>query len=450
MAVRIQYRIAGLLGAAALWCSPAAAAEDGGPGAAARQDREARMTRLALEIHRYRLESGLRVVLNPVQAASTVAVCMSFPNQIEKLAPDDSWSAYLLQIGRHHDLDLAPAAARQLAWRGLFRDFDPSPDFVSFARVIPAHDLHLGVWTMARQSQGSAPRDLAELRRSVYLEARYGGTLDRSRALGWLRRAVRSEGDDAAFSLEALAKLPLDRVRALAHGFWHSGQAVLTVTGAFETEQARAFIEQHFASDPSTHATPVRREARPAPPTPSKHRTMGSSRLSSVFVGFAIPAVDHPDHPALKLLTHLLSDTTLKGHWDRSVSTPRISASTSDTTSLDLLWVEVRISSAEQAASVERRIRAVVGGIAKRPPSPRRLSAALERERTVFWARFESPASRALMLGQAEARRGDARLVLRDLDNAERVTPADVARVAKQYLASSEPAVLVATPGGFR
>ena len=76
------------------------------------------------------------------------------------------------------------------------------------------------------------------------------------------------------------------------------------------------------------------------------------------------------------------------------------------------------------------------------------MAAAIASERTRFWRQLEAPATRVLMLGQAEARRGDARLALRDLGDLSRVTAADVSRVVGRYLTRAKPAVVVIAAGG--
>jgi predicted Zn-dependent peptidase len=116
----------------------------------------------------------------------------------------------------------------------------------------------------------------------------------------------------------------------------------------------------------------------------------------------------------------------------------------------DLLTVHVPIEKPLQASRAEQRLLAMLAELARHPPRPKVISHALEHERSAFWMGFESPARRALTLARSEARRGDARHALRDLERLERVRPEDVSHVVRKYLLPARPAVLVAAPGAAK
>jgi predicted Zn-dependent peptidase len=146
------------------------------------------------------------------------------------------------------------------------------------------------------------------------------------------------------------------------------------------------------------------------------------------------------------MLARILNDSGL-GRGTDDVLRPMV-ASTGDTSESDMLLVEVPISGVAEASRVERRLRVLLSKLAKSPPRSESMKRAFERERELFWTRFESPQHRALTLARSEARRGDARHALRALAELERVRAEDVSRVAAAYLVRAQPGVLVSVPGG--
>jgi predicted Zn-dependent peptidase len=403
------------------------------------------LSRLTLDIHRYRLRSGLSVVLNPDRSANTVAICMSFPNRVLATSPEISERARLLQELRAENLDVAPEIARELAWRGLFEARELAWDFVSFCRVSPANDLEFAIWAMARQS-GDLPSRILPMpehgREAESVRETHARTID------WFLGRAATSAKSPPLRVEALEAPEFERLRVLARGFWDTGRAVLSLSGDLDGEQARGFVAEHFELGvPATLAPSSLPHTGNALELRSGQVTWPLPR-SAVFLAFEIPAVDDPDHAALRLFARLLSSDALGQ--GRAGARDAMRALTAESAGSDILTVELSVERASEASRARQRLLAKLAEIARHPPRRDAVSRALELERSAFWMRFETPVRRAMTLGESEARRGDARHALRDLERLERVRPLDVSRVVEKYLLPAKPAVLVATSEGAR
>ena len=357
-------RAAVVLGTTVLWSSTLAAA-----GSVPNSDDvETRLARLAMDIHRYRLDGGPRVVLSPDRSASTVAVSVSVANRARGSKFEDYWGARLAYEARNDSLDVRPEVARQLAWRAIDQRLDLSWDFVSFSRTVAAHDLEFGVWSMAEQGRGEPLRALDRLRDTLLFEARRDPEQSRLLARAWLRSHGGTEPGAASLALEALAGFPLEELRALVPSDWHTEDAVLTLSGDFETERARAFVDRHFEQAPPRRKTESSNPGTLAPKGESARRGALPSSTSAALFGFSIPPIDHPDHPALKLLTVLLAERLLRASRSRVGDPAPIRAWTDDTITQDVLTVEVNLSTPNDVSAFEQQLATTLKEIARTPP----------------------------------------------------------------------------------
>src|ERR1700682_445172 len=235
---------------------------------------------------------------------------------------------------------------------------------------------------------------------------------------------------------ESVEKLTRDALLAYYRRYYVPGQLVLAVVGDVQTAQIVAQAQRIFgAMTAGTAALP----AVPAPPAMAATRevTIVPGAQAQILMAALAPALTHPDHPPLKVLTSLLGG----GMASRFFSELRDQQALAYTT---LAQYPSRVDT----SALISILGTAPENVAKAEPA---LVQQLERIRSQPASAEEVAVGRAYVLGsQAMDRRTNARqawylafyeiagvgyeVLDRYAADVKNVTPADVQRVAQKYL----------------
>jgi zinc protease len=232
--------------------------------------------------------------------------------------------------------------------------------------------------------------------------------------------------------------------------------AVLTIAGDFEPDQAMALVQKYFA--PAERKNPPALVFAPLPEKPNAGRATledTNARTPGFMFGFMIPPSRTPEHYALELATVLLADGESSRLYktlvhDRAVA-ERVSAWTDDHKGPDQFSVMAVLTDKGKLPDVEAAIDAQLAELRKTKPSAAELEKAKKRLRSSFVFGLQTNNGRAIQLGEFESYWGDARLLAHELSQYLAVTPEDVQRAAARYLTPERRSlveVLPAAKGG--
>jgi zinc protease len=111
------------------------------------------------------------------------------------------------------------------------------------------------------------------------------------------------------------------------------------------------------------------------------------------------------------------------------------------------IWAALGIyRDAAQAEGVEAVILEEIGKLAAAGPTPDELRKAKNQVQSGFVFSLENAQGLAQAIGRSWILVGDPGAFMRDVDEIEKLTTADVARVAKQYLAPDKATIVVIPP----
>ena len=215
--------------------------------------------------------------------------------------------------------------------------------------------------------------------------------------------------------------------------------AVLTIAGDFEPDQAMVLVQKYFGA--------AERKNTPAlvfPPLPEKPPTGRASledtnaRTPGFMFGFMIPPSRTPDHYALELAGLILSDGESSRFYkklvhDRAVA-DHVSAGTDDHRGPDQFTVSAVLTDKGKLPEVEAAVDAELADLRKNPPKSAELEKAKRRLRSSFVFGLQTNLGRAMQLGEFETFWGDARLLAHELGQYLAVTPEAVQQAAAHYL----------------
>ncbi len=159
----------------------------------------------------------------------------------------------------------------------------------------------------------------------------------------------------------------------------------------------------------------------------------------AVMVAYHIPAGPHPDFAALEVLEQILDAQPAGRLYKALVETQKAISTSGDTYQLHdpgLAVYNAQVRKDGSLADVEKTMLATIDGAVKEPPSKEEVDRA--RTRLLKNIDLELNSSQSIGIALSEwASMGDWRLLFLDRDRIAKVTPEDVARVAKLYFKES-------------
>lgn len=256
-------------------------------------------------------------------------------------------------------------------------------------------------------------------------------------------------------SLDDLQAASMEDVKSFFRQYYIPNNTVVVLSGSFDEKQARGWIEKYFGPIPKGGDI-----KRPNPEQPKLSKEIRTTVEDSVpfarryMIWHGVPAYS-PDEPALDFLSSILSSgrtSRLQGnllYGKEMVSNVGANNTTNEIAGLFQIVATARPG--KSLDDIEKEINAELERIKKEPPTAEEMSRTLNSIESQSIFGLQTVLGKASQLASFAGYRGKANWFQEDLDRYRRVTPADVSRVANQYLTGNR---LVMTytprPGGAR
>ena len=460
MQLRLFYALVAIGYSGAL-TAPSGAAEPHVSSRAPEPAHEA-MRQLALSIQRFTLDNGLRVVLNVDKSSPTIAVAVTYDVGSRNELPNRSGFAHLFEHlmfqgsrnvkkGEHFTL---------ISGRGGSLNGTTSVDRTNYFDVLPLNELALSLWLEAdRMRWLDVTQEKFENQRKVVQEEYRMRVADAPYRPALIRLQELLYGNYWPYahptigSMDDLNAAKFEWVLEFYHQYYRPNNAVLTVAGNFDTEQAAALIQQYFGDIPRQPEIP--RYAPPAPPTP--HMTQQretvrdrNAKTPALLYGWLIPETSSDEHYALEMATMLLTDgessllhqdLVSKHSWAREVS-----SWTYDRRGPDALTIMATLTDDAELSRVRKRLEGTLERLGNETVAPKQLQRVRNRLRSFVLFQLQSNSSRAVQLGEFEVFRGDARLLSRQLERYLAVDPEAIRSAVAKHLRAESATIVEILP----
>jgi len=406
------------------------------------------LARFGQGIERLTIENGLRLVLAPDSSAKTVAVSVTYGVGSRDEGPGQSGFAHLFEHmmfqgsqhvakGQHFTL---------ISERGGSLNGTTSADRTNYFEVLPSTELPLAMWLEADRMRALAVNaDNFENQRAVVKEEyrmRYENSpyMTGMMRLGELVFAEYSPYTRPTIgSMADLDAAKLEWVKTFYDSHYAPKNAVLTVAGDFDRDEAVKLARQYFGSIDKPVPARAPLPEMPNQVTPRKDVVHdANARTAGFYFGFLIPKTRTPEHYALEMAVSLLADgesSRLEKLLvrDRAVA-QRVSAWTHDYVGPDELALQIVLTEKAKLPEVEKLVEAELETLAKKPAPAAELAKVKRRIRSSFVFGLQTNLSRATRLGEYESYFGDARLLTRELAQYQAVTAEQIQQALKKYL----------------
>ncbi|HEY5956759.1 MAG TPA: pitrilysin family protein [Polyangiaceae bacterium] len=414
-----------------------------------------------LGVSQAKLENGLRVVMAPDSESPTVSVCVTYDVGSRNEGPGQSGFAHLFEhmmfqgsrnVAKGEHFQLVTARGGQL-------NGTTSTDRTNYFETLPSNELELALWLEAdrmRWLDVSEPN--FENQRSVVKEE-YRMRVENAAyrpALIELERLV-FEGyapyeHPTIGSMADLDAAKLEWVRAFHQHYYAPNNAVLSISGGFDADQAMMLVRKYFGPIPTATVLPFVEPPIPALRSTERRATVPdvNAKTEALMLGWRIPPSRHKDHYALEMAARVLADgesATLYEKLVRKRPLARdVSAYTYDHRGPDALVISVELNSATKIADVTGVIDQELHHLTVDGPTEEALARARQRVKSSFIFGLQANQARATLLGEYATFFGDPRLIGRDLEALLRVSTSDVREAVRQHMAPNARSVIVVQP----
>jgi predicted Zn-dependent peptidase len=429
--------------------------------AAATPDRaKEALARIAVSIQRKTLTNGLRVVLNPDSSSPTVGVAVTYDVGSRVEESGKSGFAHLFE----HMMFEGSAHVKKgehfalITERGGTLNGTTSADRTNYFEVLPASELALALWLEAdrmRSLQVSAENFenqravVKEEYRMRYENAAYARAVLRLGELVFVNYPPYANPTIGKMADLDGAKLEWAQEFYARH--YVPNNAVLSIVGGFEPDEALALAERYFGSIPKRAIAPFTTPAAlPASVAAREQLSDSNAKTHGLLYGWVVPPARTPEHYALELAATLLGDGESSRLYQALVRRRALCletrAWTRDFRGPDQFGVHVVLSEKAKLSEVERALDDEIAAVVKTPMSAAELERVKRRVRSSFVFGLETTLRRAVELGEFEVFWGDARGIASELDHYLAVSADDVQKAAAKYLGKERRVVIEVAP----
>jgi zinc protease len=413
----------------------------------------------------FTLANGLQVAYLRVDTAPVVSVQVWYRAGSKDEARDRRGSAHMFEHMMFKGTERVPPEehARHVNRLGGYVNAATNEDATWYFQTLPADYLDFAVELEAERMRRLVfrPEMVATEREVVKEEIRQQENNPIARGfLRFLAIAYRQHpyAWTAGGTITDLDATTIEDLRRFYDTYYQPNNALLVVVGAVTLDQVKASAEKHFGAIPAGAAPPRPADASPEPAQREARReVVEPGQIGLALVGWKIPEARHADIYALQVASLILGAGESARLRQRI---QRIDPKSKRPLGVDggaqvLIREHPGLFAAlgaflDPAAieAVEKAIFDEVALLASKGPSANELRQAKNQIQAGFVFGLESAAGLANQVGLSWILTGDPGQFVRDLDELEKVSAADVKRVVKTYLGRPQSTTVIIPPRG--
>jgi zinc protease len=417
--------------------------------------------KLQFAVRREKLENGLRVVLLPDTTSPTVAIDVVYDVGGRNEERGRSGFAHLFEHMMFQGSANVPRGEhfRLVTSHGGTLNGTTNEDRTNYFELLPSGELALGLWLEAdRMKSLDVSQQNFENQRAVVKEEYRMRVENAAYVPAELRlQELVYQGywpyeHSAIGTMRDLEAAELSWVRAFHASYYAPNNAVLSIAGDFDDNEAMALVRRYFGD-----AKPVNTPKLELPPLPEqtapRHAVVedAHAKLPALFMGWAGPPSGDPDHYALELAARLLGDGESSRLY-RSLVRERSLAIATDAgmgglRGPDMFEIVVKLASGAKVEQAQKIVDGLLSDVARLGPSDEEMKKLRARVQAHFLLGLQSNFARAQKLAELELFRGDATLINGELDKYLAVTKDDIKRVVAKYLTTNRRSIVEVKPG---
>lgn len=414
---------------------------------------------LRIPIQQFKLDNGLRVVMSVDHSAPTYGISVTYNVGSHSERPGRTGFAHLFEhmmfegsanVGKGEHMILVEDNGGNM--NGTTTE-DRTNYFESFA----SNQLDLGLFLEADRMRSLAVNqaNLDNQRNAVQEERRlsvdnqpYGETSEVLQSLVYDNFANKHSVIGSMADLNAAT---VKDVQDFFRIYYAPNNAVLTLVGDFEPEEALAKIKKYFGSIPSQPAPPVPDLNEPKQ-TAERRKTIEDpfARLPRIDIAFKISPGNTPDEYAMDVLSTALGEGQSSRLYQSLVKGKKLAVNVAcyveEHKGPSTFNVMVLARPGADLKEVEKSVYAELDRVKSEPLAAWELQKVRMMERRGTAQQLQSTLYRAYLIGEMAVIYGDPNLINTRFDKIAKVSTDDIQRAARTYLTQENRTVLTTLP----
>ncbi len=412
-----------------------------------------------IPIEQYTLKNGLRVVLSEDHAAPTVSLCVTYDVGSRNELPGHTGFAHLFEhmmfqgsqnVGKGEHLILVRVNGGDV-------NGTTSDDATNYYERVPANQLDMALFLESDRMRALriTQANLDNQRSTVQEERRlrmdnqpYGKTDEILEGLAYDNFAYKHSTIGSMTDLNAAS---LDDVAQFFKTYYAPNNAVLTMVGDFKSAEALAKIKKYFEDIPQQSAPPSVDMAEPAQTAERRTVTEDAfARLPRLDIVYKTVPANTADFYALDMLGDILFGGTSSRLYQKLVKEKTVALQVAGGVNLrrgpGLFQAFALLKPGQDASEVEKLIYEEFERVKADGVTPEEMRKVLTQDRLQQAESMTSTMSRARTMGEYAVYFHDPDLINTILAKYSEITPADIQRVAREYLGATQRTVVLTTP----
>jgi zinc protease len=276
----------------------------------------------SVPIDRHRLENGLRVILSRDDRAPVVAVNLWYDVGSKHESPGKTGFAHLFEHMMFQGSEHVAKTEHFSYLQGVGGTLNATTwlDRTNYFETLPSHELELALWLEADRMASLLPamtqekldnqRDVVKNERRFSVDNQPYGTWD-EKMQELLFPEWHPYHHSTIGSMEDLSAASLDDVRHFFATFYCPNNAVLSIVGDFEPDDALAMVERHFGGIPANPDLPASPRVTLDPLVRDgelREVLPDQVPLARVYLAYRMPTFGTPEHDAGEVAADLLGN----------------------------------------------------------------------------------------------------------------------------------------------
>jgi zinc protease len=407
----------------------------------------------------FKLKNGLRVLLAEDHRAPTYSICVTYNVGSRDEKPGRTGFAHLFEhmlfqgsenVGKGEHFIL-------IQNNGGSANGTTNSERTNYFETLPANQLELGIFLEADRMRAPSITQanfdnqrltVQEERRQSYDNRPYGKTYETVIGLAYDNFPYKHS---TIGSMDDLNAATVSDAADFFRAYYAPSNALLTLVGDFKTEVALNLIKKYFEAIPAQ--TPPAAPDVTEPEQKGERRRViedGFAQTPRLDIVYKIPAGNTPDWYALDVLGSVLSSGVSSRLYQKFVKEKEIAlsvnADASEQRGPALFWLSLMARPNADLGELEKLLYEEIARLQNEPVAEwelKKVQMQLRRERA---QRLYSTRSRANSLGHFAVYYNDPELINSIWSKYDKVTRADVQRVARAYFKESNRTVVTTLP----
>ena len=414
---------------------------------------DAKKPLLAMEVRKAKLDNGLRVVMSVDHTSPTVAVDVVYDVGGRNEERGRSGFAHLFE---HMMFQGSQNVARGehfklVTGHGGSLNGTTNEDRTNYFEMLPRSELPLALWLEADRMKTLAVTEFNFKNQRDVVKEEYRMRVEN---VPYIPAEIRMQSmvfqgwwpyeHTAIGTMADLDAAQLDWVKAFHDAYYAPNNAVLSIVGDFDPDEAMGLVRRFFGdAKPLATIPKLDLGALPAQTAP-RDATVEDvhAQLPGIILGWSIPAQRTKDHYAIEIAARVLADGESSRLYrtlvrERSLAVD-LDFGTSDyrgpNDSVDSLF---KLAKGVKAADAQRAIDQEIASLAATGPTDAEMQKVRNRLESGFLLGLQSNYARAQRLAEFELYWGDANLLAGELDRLLAITKDDVRKAVATWLTAA-------------